>query len=197
MPVSPFETARDLPFSRRLAQAGMAALCEYWVGLGGGDGIRVPGFHDFDPLAVPSTLPDLQILRRETGGRYRIGLTGANVAELMGSDNTGKCFDEVVPAARYAARASLFDTALRTGLPLAFRAFLAAQGREHRLYKRVLLPFLDQGPAPDLVLSMTLSVQRPASDLPAPDDNGMLEVLAATPEALRPDAGLARETPIQ
>jgi hypothetical protein len=183
MPAKPFETAPDLPFSRRLAQAGMAALCDYWTGLGGGT--RVPEFRAFDPLDVPRMLADLQILRRDADGRYRIGLTGTNVAELMGRDNSGKYLDELVSAERYAARVAIFDTALRTGLPVAFRAFLAAPGREHRLYKRLLLPFVDQGPAPDLVLSMALSVMHAASEPYSPAGDGILEVLAATPEALR------------
>jgi hypothetical protein len=191
----PFHHAKHLPFSRRLAQPDMAGLCDYWIALGGGT--RVPDFRAFDPLAVPRTLPDLQILRREAGGRYRMGLTGANVAELMGGDNTGKYLDEVVPAARYAARVAMFDTALRTGLPVAFRALLATHGREHRLYKRFLLPFVDKDPAADLVLSMALSAQRAAAETISPNGDGILEVLIATPADFSPDAGLARETPIQ
>lgn len=195
MPAEAFQTAQDLPFSVRLSQARMAELCEHWAGLGGG--ARVPSFRDFDPLAVPRALPDLQILRREADGRYRIGLTGANVAELMGGANTGRRLDELVPPERYAARAALFDAALRTGLPVAFRAYLAATGREHRLYKRLLLPFIDGGPGPDLILSMTVSVASAARQTVAPAGDGILEVLAATPAALRPDAGLARAAPIQ
>lgn len=200
MPAEPFQTARDLPFSRRLAQAGMAALCDYWIRLGGAAG--VPSYRDFDPLAVPRLLPDLQITRREADGRHRIGLTGGQVAELMGRDNTGRCLDEVMSADLYASRAALYDGALATGMPVAYRAYLIAPGREHRFHKRLLLPFIDKGPEPDLVMAMALDSQPFPGESPARDKDGIVEMMVARPSELRlPQAAehvaLARAASIQ
>jgi hypothetical protein len=182
MPAEPFETARELSFSRRLSQSAMAELCEYWIKLGGGTG--VPAYRDFDPLAVPRALPDLQVTRREADGRHRIGLTGGRVADLMGRDNTGKCLDEVLPPELYPSRAGLYDGALAAGVPVAYRAFLIAAGREHRFHKRLLLPFVESGQEPDLVLAMALDSKPVQSEPPAAKD-GIVEMMVARRSELR------------
>jgi hypothetical protein len=184
MPTEPFQTARDLPFALRLAQGAMAELCDYWIRLGGDT--RVPAYRDFDPLAVPRALPDLQVTRREADGRHRIGLTGGRVAELMGASNTGKCLDEVLPAEFYPSRAALYDGALAAGLPVAYRAFLIARGREHRFHKRLLLPFVESGPAPDLVLAMALDSKPMPGEPPDRQRDGIVELLVAQRAELQP-----------
>jgi hypothetical protein len=183
MPAQPFQIARDLPFSRRLAQDDMAALCDYWIRLGGDT--RVPAYRDFDPLAVPRALPDLRITRREADGRHRIGLTGGRVAELMGADNTGKCLDDVLPADFYPSRAALYDGALAAGLPIAYRAFLIARGREHFFHKRLLLPFVETGPAPDLILAMALDSKPMPGEPPKRERDGIVELMVAQRADLR------------
>jgi hypothetical protein len=195
----PFQTARDLPFSRRLAQAGMAAFCDYWIRLGGAAGVA--SYRDFDPLAVPRLPPDLQITPREADGRHRIGLTGGQVAELMGRNNTGRCLDEVMSADLYASRTALYDGALATGMPVAYRAYLIAPGREHRFHKRPLLPFVEAGPAPDLVLAMALDSHPMPGESPARDKDGIVEIMVAQRAELRlapaAERALAKDAPIQ
>lgn len=195
MSIEPFQHASELSFSRRLAHHGMAILCDYWIRLGGGT--RVPAYRDFDPLAVHRVLPDLQLTRREAGGRHRIGRTGAGVVDLMARDNTGKCLDEVLPGALYASRAMFYDGALGSGLPVAFRTFLVVQGRQHRFSKRLLLPFIDEGPDPDVVVAMMLAAELSPGEPPVLAKDGIAEILVATRASLRLDAGLAREMPIQ
>lgn len=183
MPAEPFQTARDLSFSHRLSQGAMAELCDYWVRLGGDT--RVPAYRDFDPLAVPRALPDLQVVRRDPDGRYRIGLTGGRVAELIGRDNTGRYLDEVLPEDMYPSRAALYDGALATGMPVAYRAYLIAAGREHRFQKRLLLPFLEKGPAPDLVLAMALDSKPFPGEPPKLEKDGIVEIMVAKRAELR------------
>jgi hypothetical protein len=188
MPAQPFDTTRDLPFSLRLAQSDMGVLCDFWIALGGAH--RVPFYRDFDPMRVPRLLPDLQIYRREADGGYRIGLTGGRVADLAGADNSGKRLADVLPSAFYLARAALFDGALDTGMPVAYRSYLNVPGREHRFYKRMLLPFVDKGPGPDLLLGMVLSTLPFPGD-PSPAKDGIIDMLVATRAELRPSTRAA------
>lgn len=178
MPTESFDPTADLPFERRVAQPDMAALYLYWRRLARAG---APAFGDFDPIAMPRLLPDLQITRRDADGRHRIGLTGGRVAALAGRDSTGLYLDERIPPALYPSRAALYDEALDAARPIAYRSYLILDGREHHFQKRLLLPFVDAGPGPDLILAMALTASVPAEGAAAAAADGIVEILRGNP----------------
>ncbi|MFN7194316.1 MAG: hypothetical protein ACK5U4_22995, partial [Rhodospirillales bacterium] len=118
----------------------------------------MPTYSAFDPLAVAFSLPHLQLYRRVDGGDgngdYRLDLVGESAAQLIGANNRGKLLSEVLVPHRLPERLALFGRPLADGLPIAYRSFLANPGREHRLQKRLLLPFAEGDTGPDLLIAM-------------------------------------------
>jgi hypothetical protein len=71
-------------------------IVEYWVAIHPSAGL--PGRQHFDPLDVPSLLPNIRLL--DVVGklpRFRVRLMGTQVREFMGEEQTGRWLDEVFP----------------------------------------------------------------------------------------------------
>lgn len=159
----------------------MARLFVYWAKLAR-DG--VPSYRTFDPMAVAFSLPHLQLYRRLDGGGtsdYRLDLAGETVSQLIGANNRGKTLSQVLTPHRLQERRALFDRTLADGLPIAYRSFLAIPGREHRLQKRLLLPFSESAAGADLLIAMVVGFQIEPDQVPIPGrSEGILETIEAT-----------------
>ncbi len=69
------------------------------------------------------------------------------------------------------------------GMPVAYRSVVAIATREHVLQKRVLMPFVENGPAADLVLAMVVGLRMSSQDFEAGGHSpGLRDVIRARPE---------------
>jgi hypothetical protein len=182
MSLDPLDLSLDRPFAARLTHPELARLFVYWAKLARGS---VPTYSTFDPLAVAFSLPHLQLYRRVDGGDgncdYRLDLVGESAAQLIGANNRGKLLSEVLVPHRLPERLALFGRPLADGLPIAYRSFLANPGREHRLQKRLLLPFAEGDTGPDLLIAMVVGFQIEPHQVPIPGrSEGILETIAAS-----------------
>jgi hypothetical protein len=182
MPLEALDLSLDRPFAARLAHTDMARLFVHWARLARGG---VPAYRAFDPMAVAFSLPHLQLYRRVDGADgdsdYRLDLVGESAAQLIGVSNRGKTLSQVLAAHRLAERRALFDQTLAAGLPIAYRSFLAIPGREHRLQKRLLLPFAEKAAGADLLVAMVVGFQIEPDQVPIPGrSEGILETIAAS-----------------
>jgi hypothetical protein len=184
MPLEALDLSPDRAFAARLRHPEMAWFFAYWARLAR-DG--VPAYQSFDPMAVAFSLPHLQLYRRIEGGDgnsdYRLDLVGESVSQLIGANNRGKPLSQVLTPHRLKERRALFDQTLAGGLPIAYRSFLAIPGREHRLQKRLLLPFAEGDAGGDLLIAMVVGFQIGPDQVPIPGrSEGILETIAATRE---------------
>ncbi len=184
MSLDPLDLSLDRPFAARLTHPELARLFVYWAKLARGS---VPVYRDFDPMAVAFSLPHLQLYRRVESGDdtsdYRLDLVGESAAQLIGANNCGKLLSQVLMPHRLPERLALFGQPLAAGLPIAYRSFLANPGREHRLQKRLLLPFAEGAAEANLLISMVVGFQIEPDQVPVPGrSEGILETIAATRE---------------
>ncbi|MCA3261236.1 MAG: hypothetical protein ING44_04780 [Telmatospirillum sp.] len=169
------------PFAARLTHPELARLFVYWAKLAR-DG--VPAYRDFDPLAVAFSLPHLQLYRRLDGPDgstdYRLDLVGESAAQLIGANNRGRLLSEVLVPERLPERLALFGQPLASGFPIAYRSFLANPGREHRLQKRLMLPFAEHDAGANLLIAMVVGFQIEPDQVPIPGrSEGILETIVA------------------
>lgn len=179
MPGTVLASEPNLPFGTRLGHAGLAKAFDYWAELARE---RTPAYRAFDPIRIAALLPDLQIYRRTPDGGLRIDLAGESVLTLIGSNNVGRLLSDVLPPERYAERAILFERAMADGMPVAYRSVVAIASREHMLQKRLLLPFVETGPAADLVVAMVVGLKMSPQDVEAEGHApGLRDVIHARP----------------
>lgn len=143
----------------RAQTAAVRELLSYWMAIHPGD--RIPARADFDPLAVPKTLPNLVLtdVEREPY-RFRVRLMGTGIVQAMGEDFTGRYLDEVWPDAGEQLivrdRVAVVEKGLpnyRYGVsPTKFRLDFAA-------LERVFLPFASNGEDVDMILSVVVYEQ--------------------------------------
>jgi hypothetical protein len=77
-----------------LRHAKIRALHDYWISIHPSKD-RVPGRRNFDPMAVPTLLPNMMLL--DVAGRpprFRYRLVGTRMVEALGRDLTGQWLDE-------------------------------------------------------------------------------------------------------
>lgn len=119
------------------------------------DGIPVRA--QFDLLTLPhDTIANFFMTDRE-GDRYRSRLAGTRMIEGVGHETKGRYFDEMVHPDFYEERKALFDRCTDHGLPIHYRATLAAPDRGHVAFSRVLLPTRS---APDSGIDLICGVMR-------------------------------------
>jgi hypothetical protein len=170
----------DRSFGTRLGHAGLAEAFAYWAELAR-EG--TPAYRAFDPIRIPALLPHLQVYRRMPDGGLRIDLAGESVADLIGRNNSGRLLSDILPPQPYAERAVLFERAMVDGMPVAYRSVVAIATREHVLQKRVLMPFVENGPAADLVLAMVVGLRMSLQDFEVGGHSpGLRDVIHARPE---------------
>jgi hypothetical protein len=126
---------------------------------------RLPGRAQFDPIDVPTLLPNVWLLERQPGPRFRYRLMGTRVAAAFQSDLTGRYIGEVhSPAAAAAMLAYLTGVAesrlphFRIGSPTAWpiAQFLTLE----RLY----MPLAHDGATVDMILGFTVFLKKDGSE---------------------------------
>lgn len=132
-------------------------LAEHWRSLQGDK--AVPLRRDFDPMAIPTLLPDVylvELIRPERRFRYR--LVGSRVAEKAGFDATGYYLDELGCGSTMAFVIRLFQRCVDLSCPVASISSFGSAGRAHLLVRRIFLPLtLSRGSVDQILCGQTFS----------------------------------------
>jgi hypothetical protein len=117
---------------------------------------KLPGRKHIDPLELADLLPWLMLIDviPQTSGepRYRIRLVGTEVVAIQGSDGTGKFVEEVLTGSEGSDVIRRYGEILRTHEPQYRRGTVAATGREHVPYERIVFPLANDGERVDMLL---------------------------------------------
>ena len=126
---------------------------------------RLPGRAQFDPIAVPALLPNVWLLEREPGPRFRYRLMGTRVAAAFQGDLTGRYVGEV-----HSAEAAAAMLAYLTGVAESRRPHFRI-GRptawpiaEFLTLERLYMPLARDGAAVDMILGFTVFLKKDGSE---------------------------------
>lgn len=101
----------------------------------------VPPRSAFDPVEFPGVLPTLAIYEFIAGGKVRIRLVGTEIVRAWGSDNTGRCLDEIMQGDYHDFIRGQIDRCARERVPIYSRSrFRWDRGRALDT-RRLLLPY--------------------------------------------------------
>lgn len=144
-----------MPFLDSIRESEIREVFLYWLKRRPTGG--VPARADIDPADIPPRyLPHLFLYVRETDGRFRCRLIGTEIAQVFGSDATGRCLDEFLPATVARQRTRLFQEVLDRGLPAYLRGLAVTRSGGQRRYGRILLPVASSGSDADQIFGMAL-----------------------------------------
>jgi hypothetical protein len=126
---------------------------------------RLPGRAQFDPLDVPALLPNVWLLEREPGPRFRYRLMGTRVAAAFQGDLTGRYVGEVhsadAAAAMLAYLTGVADSRrphFRIGRPTAWPI------AEFLTLERLYMPLAHDGITVDMILGFTVFLKKDGSE---------------------------------
>jgi hypothetical protein len=117
---------------------------------------KLPGRKHIDPLELADLLPWLMLIdvipQASGKPRYRIRLVGTEVVAIQGSDGTGKFVEEVLTGSEGIDVIRRYDEIVRAHEPQYRRGTVAATGREHVPYERIIFPLASDGEQVDMLL---------------------------------------------
>lgn len=132
-------------------------LVRYWQEIHPPD--RLPGRKHFDPLDIPSLLPNIRLLDVVDGGpfHYRVRLIGTGHVKQLGYDPTGRWYETItnwfensVVERDLAQVCRLCQPVYRKGLTI------VPYETGTKVIERVHVPFASGGHDVDLIMSLTL-----------------------------------------
>jgi hypothetical protein len=118
---------------------------------------KLPGRHHIDPTEIPRLLPHLtliDVVRTDSGLRYRVRLVGTDVAAKTAIEVTGKWLDEAFPAEAAATIAAAYDDVVATHKPHHWASVITVPGREHIRFERVIFPLASDGETVDMLIGI-------------------------------------------
>lgn len=128
------------------------AILDYWLSLHSGEGL--PGRQHFDPVDIPTLLPNLWLIDvTHDPIRFRMRLVGTRIAAYAGEDNTGRWIDERWPDYNNAPLKHVMEQRA----PSWWRG--PSQFRPEKSYfelERVRLPLAQDGVTVDMILCLTV-----------------------------------------
>lgn len=137
--------------------AKIRAVTEYWLAISPAG--RLPGRQHFEPLDIPSLLPNVWLVdvERMPDIRLRYRLIGTSVARAFDHDPTGEYLEYTHPAARDQGHRMYLrevvqsrQPAWRVGRPTLWHL------QEHLRLERIYLPLANDGETVDMVLALTV-----------------------------------------
>lgn len=131
---------------------GHNRLYQYWNAARGDR--FAPARADFDPVDVPYLLPNLYIYKVLTDPLdYELTLLGTKMVEMMGRDATGQRLDQVISGLEGVAHMRKEYDRVYTTREFVYSEVAAAWvGRDYIMYRRLLLPFSDDGKTVNRIL---------------------------------------------
>ena len=131
----------------------LRSVYDYWAARCRGD--APPARYDIDPIDLAPYLRNLCLIdvdERAGRRRYRYRLVGTGVVDRMGTDCTGRYFDELFDAESLATILARYDSCVESGGPVYSRESVPLHGREFLRYTRLLLPLSADGRRVDTLL---------------------------------------------
>jgi hypothetical protein len=128
----------DLPLERLPAPHRQVAA--YWLARRGVR--RAPRRADFDPLDLPSVLPNLALWDCDETGDYRCRLAGTEIDASIGMPLKGVALS-AIPCTRLGEAQVEFAAARDLGHASLAERTMDWAGKPYRYYRHLLLPFLD------------------------------------------------------
>ncbi|MEQ8817136.1 MAG: PAS domain-containing protein [Thalassobaculum sp.] len=158
---APAETLLDRPLHPKVRR-----LTEYWIAIRPPG--RLPGRDHFEPMDVPTLLPNLWLVdvHRAPALRFRYRLVGTSIARAFDGDPTGTYLDELKPGSRDDRVESSLGSVVRTG-EASWRAGRPRLWRLHDYVRveRIYLPLARDGSTVDMILAATLFLDRFGQEL--------------------------------
>lgn len=118
--------------------------------------IDVPFRSTFDPMEIPSLLPNLVLWDIEYQdahwSRLKYRLVGDKVTRFLGTNPTGNYMDEVYEPYFYDALRLIYDELIQTGLPQYLRSRGPVEDRKYITFNRVAVPMTASGTRIDQML---------------------------------------------
>ncbi len=143
---------------------------------------RLPGRVHFDPIDIPTLLPNIRLLDVVDAGplRYRVRLIGTDHTKQLGYDPTGDWYENITSRFRNSVVESDLERVCHAKLPVYRKGkTIVPYVSEARIIERVHVPFASDGSRVDLIASLTLffpemreQAGRSAAVKPEPDDIG-------------------------
>lgn len=138
----------DCPVAR--AHPLVSTAHAYWSQLPSVEGL--PRKRDVDPLAIPKLLPYLLLAERLASGSFHLRVCGSHIVQRYGMECTGKSLEELELGDSLADFSAIFGHVLRSRAPLFFSGSLFWHGREHAVFREVLMPLADETGTPSFLL---------------------------------------------
>ena len=142
--------AETAPFT----DARLAEAYDYWLRKAANR--RMPRRADIDPTEIPRLLPDVMLIERLPGGRYRYRLIGTENAVAQGVNATGRFLDEVLPGPDYREHVlALYDECVASRRPLYSECLFFAPARPvapERHTKVLFMPLSADGESVNMIL---------------------------------------------
>lgn len=113
----------------------------------------MPKRSQLSPRELKDYLRNIVVFERESEGpsRYRWRVIGTGITEILGH-NTGKTFEESIPAEHRPRWIECFDLVLNGGVPLRFLGRVHIQGREYLDAEHLYMPLADEEGHPRFVM---------------------------------------------
>lgn len=153
---APAETLLDQPLHPKIR-----SLTEYWLSIRPARGL--PGRQHFEPLDVPSLLPNIWLVDVERGPslRFRYRLIGTNVARAFEQEATGRYLDDAHAGAHDSRIRLYVNDVVRDRLP-AWRVGRPTLWhlQDYLRLERIYLPMAGDGEEVDMILALTVFLDR-------------------------------------
>jgi hypothetical protein len=161
----------DSSFAEHLADTRLRDCFDFW--LTSRQGGQLPQKRAINATRLPPTiLPNLFLYELTTESRFKCRLAGTSIRHAFGRDPTGLLLDEMVHPASARDRIALFRATLEKKVPVVYGGKLAEGQNLWMLFKRLLLPVMDEHGSSRFVFGMVIfphvdsSRQHAGQDLP-------------------------------
>ena len=141
----------------------------------------MPRRSELTPRDLKGFLPNIVVFERisQNPPRYRWRLVGTAVTKVAGHDNTGKTFDETIPAEHLARWTECGDLILDGGQPLRFLGRVHLQDRSYLHAENLFVPLANDNDEPVFIMGLCRY-----TPLQAEADNPWENELASLPGGL-------------
>jgi hypothetical protein len=119
-------------------------------------GRKMPSRSDLSARDLKDFLRDIVIFQREAvnPSRYVWRVVGTGVTEILGHNNTGKAFEDSVPAEHLGRWIEVCDLVLESQQPLRVRGRVHISGREYLDAENLYLPLANDNEEPTYILGL-------------------------------------------
>jgi hypothetical protein len=139
----------------QLTSPKLRRLYDYWNSKRRGK--LLPGRKDIDPVEIPELLSALilvEVLREESGRRFRFRIFGTDHVKYFGHDYTGKCLDEFVEPDEVEMVTKIYNQIVDSKEPQYWSSHLRIPGREFIDYERLMAPLAADGRTVDMLIAV-------------------------------------------